>query len=177
MACTVTLNGLKRDCSSNIGGLKKVWIAPYVENAAVFAAEDDQVISTIAGTTGEQKTFKAYAFARNTASMTSTLNKDLSNGTSYVSTEIVLQFNKMEAAKRLEIASLAVGDVMLIVQDNNGKIWFLGKDAPVEASTGVGQSGAAKSEGNFYNITLTDESFGFPYEVKADVIKDLESAD
>lgn len=175
MSCLTTLNGIARDCAHNIGGIRKIWIAPYVEGAAKLADSGDQKISTLAE--GAAAKFAAYWFARNTASMTSTLNKDNSNGTSYVSTELVMQFNKMEASKRLEIEALSTGDVMVIAQDNNGTAWFLGFDAPVEATAGSGQTGAAKSEGNFYNITLTDESFGYPYEVDENIIKTLPEVD
>lgn len=171
MACLTTLNGIARDCAHNIGGIKKIWIAPYQEGVATLAQSGDQKISGLAE--GAAAKFAAYWFARNTASMTSTLNKDNNSGTSYVSTELVMQFNKMEASKRLEIEALSTGDVMVIAQDNNGTAWFLGFDAPVEASAGTGQTGAAKADGNFYNITLSDESFGYPYEVSDDIVKTL----
>lgn len=166
MACSITLNGIQKDCKNNIGGLSKVWIAPYTAGAATVDSDKISAISNIAA-------FKGYEFSRNTASMTSTLNKDLTNGTSYVSTEIVLQFNRMETAKRIEVEALSVGDLQIIVRDNNGIYWFLGYDAPVEATTGTAQTGAAKTDGNFYNITFTDESFEYPYEILDTALTEL----
>lgn len=175
MACLTTLNGIARDCARSMGGLKKIWIAPYVEGAAVLAESGDQVISSLKE--GTAAGFKAYWFARNTASLTSKLNKDNTNGTSYVSSEIVLQFNRMDATKRLEIEALATGEVMIIAQDNNGEAWFLGFDAPVEASDGSGQTGLVRTDGNFYSITFTDESLGYPYSVADSIVKTLPEVD
>jgi hypothetical protein len=45
-------------------------------------------------TLGEEK-FKAFYFARNTGSMTSTYTLDPATGVRYVTTDLVLQFNRM----------------------------------------------------------------------------------
>ena len=166
MSCSFTLNGIQKDCKHNIGGVSKVWIAPYTAGAATVDTNKISAISNIAA-------FKGYEFSKNTASMTSTLNKDLTNGTSYVSTEIILQFNRMETEKRIEVEALSTGDLQIIVRDSNGIYWFLGFDAPVEASAGTAQTGVAKSDGNFYNITFTDESFEYPYEILDTVLTEL----
>lgn len=167
MACSITLKGIQKDCKHNIGGIRKVWIAAYTAGAATADSGKISAISNVAE-------FKGYEFSKNTASMTSTLNKDLANGTSYVSTEVVLQFNRMETEKRIEVETLSIGDLQIIVKDNNGLYWFLGFDAPVEASAGTAQTGSAKADGNFYNLTFTDESFEYPYEVLDSVVADLD---
>ena len=61
--------------------------------------------------------------------------------------------------------------------DNNGKVWFLGKDAPVKATAGGGETGAAKSDANRYNIELTDESLDYPYELDAASVTAIKSID
>lgn len=166
MACSITLNGIQKDCKHNIGGVRKVWIAAYTKGTATVDAGKITAISNVSD-------FKGYEFTKNTASMTSTLNKDLANGTSYVNTEVIVQFNRMETEKRLEVETLSIGDLQIIVLDNNGIYWFLGNDAPVEASAGTAQTGTAKSDGNFYNLTFTDESFEYPYEILDTVVADL----
>ena len=166
MACSITLNGIQKDCKHNIGGVRKIWIAPYKKGTTTVDSGKINAISNVAD-------FQGYEFTKNTASMTSTLNKDLANGTSYVNTEVIVQFNRMETEKRLEVQTLSIGDLQIIVLDNNGIYWFLGNDAPVEASAGTAQTGTAKSDGNFYNLTFTDESFEYPYEILDTVLADL----
>ena len=52
------------------------------------------------------KTFKPFVFRKETGNFTSTINSDDAAGTTFVQSEIVLQFTKQETAKRLEIAAL-----------------------------------------------------------------------
>ncbi len=54
---------------------------------------------------------------------------------------------------------------MVIVKDANGKLWYLGYNEPVTATAGTGQTGTAATDGNNYQITLTDQSDTYPYEV------------
>ena len=35
MACTQTISGLGRDCQANMGGLKKVYIAPFDDGKTI----------------------------------------------------------------------------------------------------------------------------------------------
>ena len=79
----------------------------------------------------------------------------------------------METQKRVEITALALGDLVCIVKDANGKYWYLGKDEPVNASAGDGQTGTARGDANRYTITLHDESREMPYEVDASIVDAL----
>lgn len=164
MSCvSATLAGIAQDCSTSKGGVAKVWIATEDPKPKVT----DGKITQFEG--GSVK-FYAYNFKKNVSSMTSTLNIDPANGTNYVSTELILQFNKMETVKRMEMAGLAVNDMYAIVKDSNGKYWFLGYDEPVQATAGSGQTGTNKTDGNFYQISLSDESDSFPMEVDESII-------
>lgn len=161
MACSQTLAGLARDCSPSIGGVKTVYIANY----------DD--VDTISVTTGiisaitmlNSAKFKKYYIRRGAGSMTSTLNVDATSGSNYVSTEVALQFSRMETTKRLEMTALSQDEVAIIVEDMNGVFWYLGKDEPVLASAGTGETGTARSDANQYTLTFTDNSLTFPHEV------------
>lgn len=169
MACTQTLSGLAKDCSANMGGIVEVLIAVFDDVTAVTIT--DGVISAI--TMANSKKFKKYAFAKNTGNLTSTYTIDLASGVKYVTSDLLLQFNRMETTKRVEISALALGDLAVIVKDANGKYWYLGKDEPVNASAGDGQTGTARSDANRYTITLQDESLEMPYEVDDSIISGL----
>lgn len=161
MSCTQILNGIQVDCEPSMGGLKVVYIANTTD-VADFTVTDGQ-ITNIEMASG--KTFKTYSFRRNTASMTSTLSVDPANGTS-VATDVSLSFLKQDTQKRIEISALSIGELVLMVQDANGRYWFLGKDMPVMASAGGAESGTTYTDGNRYTITLQDNSKDYPYEIK-----------
>lgn len=160
MACNVTLTGIALDCGTNLSGIKAIYLA---NDASVGdPTPDEGMIKTIDASAG---TFKKYTPAKNTGSLTKTLTKDESTGVMYYTNEAVAQFNKMETAKRTELANIGIGQFKAIVLDNNGKYWFLGKDNYVSASAVTGQTGAGLDDGNFYTLTLTDISRELPYEV------------
>ena len=165
MACNVTLMGIALDCGTNLSGIKAIYLANDASVGNVTVSEEQ--ITAIDASAG---TFKKYVPAKNTGSLTKTLTKDESTGVMYYTNEVVAQFNKMETAKRTEIANIDRGQFKAIVLDNNGKYWFLGYNNYVSATAVTGQTGAGLDEGNFYTLTLTDISAELPYEVQSEAI-------
>lgn len=161
MSCTQTISGLGRDCSNNTGGLKKVYIGPFDEGKTI--AITSGAISTYTATVGAAN-YKAFNFRTGAASMTSTSTIDAASGTSMVSTQLVMNFGRMEATKRTEIQALLQGQVQVIAVDNNGIAWLLGGTNPVLAvGSQNGQTGAAMTDANQYSITLQNDEGFLPY--------------
>lgn len=152
-----------------MGGIVEVLIANYADVSAVSLT--DNKVSGITMVSG--KTFYKYNFARNTGSLSSNYTIDDTTGAKFVASDLVLQFNKMDTTKRIEITALAQGELMVIVKDANGAYWLLGKDAPVRASAGDGLTGTARADRNGYSITLQDNSLEMPLEVLASIIDSL----
>ena len=165
MACTQTLSGLTRDCSNNMGGIKEVYIANFDDVASLTVTSD--IITAIAMQSSAK--FKKYSFRPQTAELVSTPQINSENGVAYIQSVLTLQFAKMDTTKRLEINALALGDLAIVVVDNNGKMWYLGKDNPVVASGGDSGTGKAFGDANRYGIQLTDNSLLYPYEVTATI--------
>lgn len=169
MACNQTLNGLARDCQPSMGGIVEAYAINKEHIGEMTLAEG--IVTAITLADGEK--FKTFSFARNTGSMTSTYTSDPATGVRYVTTDLVLQFNRMETAKRVEIMALAQNELCLVVKDANGKYWLLGKDEPVMATGAEGVTGTARGDRNGYSITLQDTSLEMPYEVDAKAVSAL----
>ena len=169
MPCIQTLSGLTRDCSANMGGIVEALIANFDDVTGVTIT-DNQVSAIEMASSAK---FKRYAFPKNTGNLTSTYNIDPASGVRYVTSELLMQFNRMQTQARVEITALAMGDLVAIVKDANGKYWYLGKDEPVNASAGDGQTGTARGDANRYTITLQDESLEMPYEVDPTIVDAL----
>lgn len=165
--CNQTLAGITLDCTNSLGGIKTVYIANYGDVVGQPAVSGG-IITAITMADGAK--FKPYQFRKQTGSMTSTLNVDETAGINYVSTELSLVFTKMETAKRLEMSALAIGLLAVIVEDSNGKFWYLGYNDYVSSSAGGGNTGTAKGDQNAYLLTLRDESDTFPYEVSQEAV-------
>lgn len=121
----------------------------------------------------ETAKFKKYSFRRGSSSFTSTLNVDDTNGINYVQTDLALVFAKMDTPKRIEIAALSLGELVVIVKDCNGLYWYMGYNEAVQASAGGAQSGTARGDANNYTITLTDYSPSYLYEVDPTALTDV----
>ena len=169
MACNQTLSGLAKDCSPSMGGIVEALIANKEDISSIMVSTN--MITAI--TMVSSAKFKKYAFARNTGSLSSNYTIDQTTGVRYVASDLVLMFNRMETAKRVEISALAQNDLVVIVKDANGKYWFLGYDEPVNATAGDGLTGTARGDRNGYSITLQDNSLEMPYEVDADIVDAL----
>lgn len=167
--CNQTLAGITLDCTNSLGGIKTVYIANYGDVDGQPTVGEGGMITGIT-MSGDTK-FKPYQFRKQTGSMTSTLTVDETAGVNYVSTELSLVFTKMETAKRVEMSALAIGQLAVIVEDSNGKYWYLGYDDYVSATAGGGNTGTAKGDGNNYTLTLRDESDTYPYEISKDAVE------
>lgn len=162
MSCTQTLNGIAKDCSPNLGGVRRVYISNWEDVS--FAADATTGVVTVS-VSGEGGVLQKYEFPRGLASMTSTATIEATSGAKYYTTEVALQFNKMEATKRLEMTALAMADLAVIVEDENGKLWLPDTSHPMSISAGDGTTGTAVGDANKYGITLQVVSAGLPYEV------------
>lgn len=173
MACnSYTLAGLNTACKEpSFGGIKEVLVALYDDVASTSV---DSGTSMLTPVMVSGKTFHEYKLLKSTGSLTSTLNASETSA-SYFTSEVTLQFMKMETAKRIEIMSLMMAACAVIVKDSNNKYWYLGKDNYVECSAGSATTGTASSDANHYELTLTDTSVELPYEVPASVISDIVS--
>lgn len=170
--CLQTLAGITLDCSQNMGGIKRCFIANWGDIDKITA--DTDKVTAITMKDGAK--FKAYQFRRGTSSMTSELTADETNGLNFVTTTLSLVFTKQETAKRVEMSALAISQLAVIVEDNNGIYWLLTKDDYASASAGTAESGTAKTDRNAYTLTLSTENNTFPFEVDSAIIEELVEA-
>lgn len=166
--CDISLSGISKDCMASAGGIREAWIGSACD--VTITVNDDTVVVTDV-TPGEA--FKHYSFNKNTGSVTTIITKDVTTGTLYYSSEIVLQFLRWETAKMVELRELAVGDLIVIIRDSNNQYWLFGYTEPVQLSAGTIETGTAKADFNGYNITLLDESDIPPLSVPQSVIEKL----
>lgn len=174
MACSQTLGGLTAiDCAPSKGGVKNVYIVNF-DDVTAIALDNASTASTVTGfTMASGATWHKYAMRRNTASMTSTLNFDETAGVNYVSTDVVIRFNKLNTPQRIEMSALVLAETRVVVEDANGKFWLLGKDEPCVPSAGTAQTGTQKTDGSYYELTLQSSDDTWPLELSAEAIAEV----
>ena len=159
MSCTsYTLKGMNAGCKDSVGGVAKIWLA---DKASVAWTVD---ASTHLATPDATSAFKVYNLRRGAASMTSTLTVN-DNAGSYFSTEVAINFLKMENAKRLEVMAMLMGQSTGVVKDNNGHYWAVGVENPLEGAAGTGETGTAAADANQYTVTISVDDAELPYEI------------
>lgn len=173
MECnSITLTGIQRDCNANMGGIKKVWMILRSDITAVEVDETTKMIDTLTVNTGSG-VINLFNFRKGAASMTSNLQKDDTAGSYFWETDLAMNFQRMETAKRTAVMALTLAEAAAIVLDANDKYWFLGKDEYLSATAGTGETGQAKTDANQYTVTLQDSSLELPYEIDSTVIQGL----
>lgn len=159
MACTFTLNGISVDCDTNMGGI----VAAAIFNRDDMSAtqtDTGQVVATNTAGYGPENYLKFVQGSNST--LTSTVNIDKANGTNYVETVVQLQFNVQSHDRAEAINQLLNGDFVLVVQDSNGIIHYLGYEEAVYISAGTAQTGTSRTDGNYYQLSFTDVCGGYP---------------
>ena len=166
MACnSYTLSALLMDCARSKGGIKNVYLANFddVVSAEPGTEGDKEKIATI--TMKEGAKFKKFYFRPNTSSHSDTLTRDDANGVNYVTSTVSLVFTRQDTTKRIAMTALCVNDLAVIVEDANGYVTYLTKDAPAIATEASGDSGVAAGDGNKFSISLSAANETWPYEV------------
>lgn len=132
---------------------------------------EDEKISAISMANSAK--FTKFQFPRNTGSMSSNYTIDPTTGVKFVTTDLVMVFNRMDTQKRVAIKALAENELVGIVKDANGKYWFLGYDEAMTATAHDGLTGTARADRNGYSITLQDNSHQMPFEVNPEIVAAL----
>lgn len=151
MPCALT-KGYSLDCRDSVGGVRQVLIAEY-----------SAVTGTTANATGEitavglvaSKKFWRYQLPKNVGSATETLTSSAENGTTFFAQEVKIALNKLSSGLRQELALLAVGRLMVAVQDQNGSWWMHGIINSLEATGGTAGTGTNFGDRNGYDLTMT----------------------
>ena len=150
-------------CQGSIGGIKKIYLAPWQENAYTTSGETGTITAIDSGITWTE-----IPLRKNSASMTSEVQVNDQTG-NYVQTTLQITMSRMESGKRLAAQAIMLSGFLAIAIDANGQRWALGKDNEMTCSAGTGQTGEQKTDGNYYHMSLQDDSTEFPYPLGADV--------
>lgn len=163
MGCNANILGIIDSCATSVGGVKAaVFMNAY--DSYLIEPEDDGSGWSLTDAAATGGVLMPFVPSKQTSSFTSTLNVDVTNGSAYVSTEITLQFNKMDVASRIELNKVIAGRWCVFIKDANNKWYVFGynKSNYAYASAGTGQTGGEKSDGNYYQVTITATSAKLP---------------
>jgi len=170
MACNLTA-GWTIDCKDSQGGIVKIFIAngpvdAFTETAGVLSSV------SVSGSPLDPTDFYTFEVPKQTSSLTETVNASTENGTVFYQQDLVLVFNKMEAAKRNQILLMAQNEKMFVVAlDGNGKYWSVGLERGASLTAGSLTSGTAYGDRNGGELTLTGLEPKPMFEVSSAIVE------
>ena len=168
MACTLS-SGISLSCRESIGGIKYAYILD-ASAQEITVTETAGVASSIsvAGTALTDLSTDMFLFdqVKNTASLVETVNASEENGTVFYTSVLNLVFNKLEGSKLNQLKLLAANSKLLIVvKDNNDKLWMVGNTNGALVSGGSSESGTAFGDRNGISIEFTGNHSSPMFEV------------
>lgn len=173
MACETNLitSGMDLTCINNVGGIKNIYITDAVNVEGV--TEASKVVSAITMTVGTQ--FWQFVPTRNGAGMEETSTPNLDTGSTFYTQTLTMNIPYRDATRSITVEELMEGqkDLSIIIQDQNGIYWLLGKEEFNKVTELGGGTGTAKDELNGYAITTVAEEASLAPTVDAAIIPAL----
>ena len=162
MPCSLT-QAIALDCIDSIGGIKTAYVGVDI----VFSSVSYDANNQITGATGTG-TFYQYELPKNTANFVETGNISETNGTAFYSQALTFNLKKLSADKRNQLLLLSRNrDIKIIFQDNNDKLWLVGKDRGGVTTAMSANTGTAPGDANNYVMTVTADEPEMAYEIDA----------
>jgi hypothetical protein len=159
------------DCRDSLGGITEVY---FIEAANVTSVTESSAGGTITAITkASGKVFRKYELVPGTSSLTENVNANLQNGTVFYAQELSIILNKLQANTRNEILLLAKNNLKVVVGDNNGKYWYLGRVNSMTLSGGNGTTGTANGDRSGYTLTFAGSEKELAPEVSSSIIAGL----
>lgn len=149
MACDISLGRLE-PCKTSNGGLKAVYFVNDGDATGVtYDVTDTDAITAVAGTP------TAYKYdLKGTSSFTQTITSSRDNGTTFFDQTLALTLKKLTVKDHKQIKLLSYGRPQVIVEDNNGNLFYCGLTHGMDVSGGTIVTGAALGDLSGYTLEL-----------------------
>ena len=155
-------------CDFSIGGVKQLFITNRVFIDSIkFDNDNEGKIKTFIPVSGQ---IWWLLFEHNQTSTTISENLDKSNQGKGFRVDLSTSFIQLSKEKRESLSQLIDGDVVVVVEDFNGKFWALGDEDGLEL-TRYNATSEAEGGTSSYSITLSGFQLHQIREVNLDTVK------
>jgi hypothetical protein len=152
MACDLSLGRLE-PCKSFVGGLKAVYFVNWDDATGyTYDVTDTDEITAVAGT---PSAYKYELKGANTFTQNVVTSREA--GTTYYEQVLELTFKGLTVKTNKELKILAYGRPQVLVEDNNGNIFYAGLENGMDVTGGTVVTGGAMGDLNGYTLTLTGQ--------------------
>lgn len=151
MSTCKSLTGLSKDCTPNVGGIRRVFLN-LLNNIDSITI----VNNVVTDLTTINQDFIEYEAPKDAISYNIDTSIDDFGVWEYNHT-LTFKISKRLPSKQQELMNLIEGnfDYVALVLDANEQWWLLGAEAGINVKTLTGGSGKAKGDGSFYETSLS----------------------
>jgi hypothetical protein len=149
MACNLT-SGYSLGCRDSLGGIQKVFIGTWDADTTYGFTGSCDTINSFSPTAS----FFTFEQELETASFIQTGQFSTENGTSFYEQTLEITLQKLDACNREQIKVLGQGVWRILILDQRGQYWLMGKQNPVRVSASTPQLGKAFGDLNGAVITF-----------------------
>lgn len=152
MACDISLGRIE-PCKDSIGGLRAVYFVNWGDATTyTYDITNTDVIDSVGGTP------VAFKYdLKGTSSFEQTITSSRDNGTTFFEQTLNLTLKKLSIVDHKQIKLLSYGRPQVLVEDNNGNIFYCGLTKGMEVSGGTIVTGAAMADMSGYTLTLSGQ--------------------
>lgn len=155
MACERLSSGRCRSTCHNIGGIKGVWMANIEDVDFSTMTETSGEITELELETGTGIAWFYFQPNKYSSNWTDEAQSGDNGLTGWLQT-LNLVFSKNETALRDTVNELAQSEVIAIVENADGTMWYLGEEGNgLLTTTATSNSGTAASDLNGWTLALT----------------------
>lgn len=147
MSCAIT-QGFTLDCRDSVGGIQALYINTVANVTAYTEASGTVSALTKSGV------FYKYELEEENSMAQSVATGNRQNGTVFFAQEITAIFQKLTYQTRDKLVALHKNRLVIVVKDNNGKFWIMGKDRGLMTTTSTGATGTAMGDFNGYTVVF-----------------------
>lgn len=150
MACDISL-GRTEKCKDSIGGLRAVYFVNWGDATTItYDVTNTDAITAVGGTP------VAFKYdLKGTSSFEQTITSSRENGTTFFEQKVSLTLKKLSVVDHKQIKLLSYGRPQVIVEDNNGNLFYAGLTKGMEVSGGTIVTGAAMGDMSGYTLELS----------------------
>lgn len=150
MSCVTLSKGKLLACKGGAGGLKAVSFAVW-DGASIVTATNGEVAMLPVGLTAAYR----YKLKNTGNTFTEEILADSETRNVLYNGTLALVLQKLDVDTRNEIKMLAMGELVIFLEDNNSNVYVIGSENGAELTGGSFVTGGAKADLSGANLTFS----------------------
>lgn len=147
------------------GGIQSVYVGTWNGTNLGYIYDSGTSSGAIAGFTGSTVSFYQFEQPTQTAGYSEAGTGNVQNGTFFVEGTLTVTLQQMTQAITNILNTLGAAKLRVIILDQNGNYWLMGKVNPVYVNTTAGGLGTAFGDLNGQVVTFTSDEPSFITQV------------